>query len=153
MFEPNTKMENAIKFSRFDAEDLLSTCSKHPILLEDNNWLTCEHYFSAKLAASTILAKKIASAASGREANTLIQPWYRPKIRGWKQTRKVLMTRALYTKVQMYDEVKQALLATEDTMIIETSQYDYYWGVGRDLRGENTLGSIWMDIRDKLRQG
>jgi len=60
------------------------------------------------------------------------------------------MTRALYTKVQMYDEVKQALLDSTDELMIETSLYDYYWGVGRDQRGENQLGKIWMSIRKKI---
>ena len=61
------------------------------------------------------------------------------------------MTRALYTKVQMYEEVRQTLLATTDELMIETSLYDYYWGVGRDQRGENHLGKIWMEIREKIK--
>ena len=60
------------------------------------------------------------------------------------------MTRALYTKVQMYEDVRNALLETRDNLIIETSQYDYFWGIGRDLRGHNHLGKIWMKIRDKI---
>ena len=61
------------------------------------------------------------------------------------------MTRGLYTKCMMYPEVKQALLEIDPAqLIIETSAYDHYWGIGRDQRGINMLGKVWMDIRQKL---
>jgi len=118
--------------------------------LEDKNWLTCEHYYSASVVRSSSIAEKIEAAPNGLAAYELAKPWYRWKRTDFKQVRIVLMTRALYTKVQMFEEVREALLATGDNKIIETSLYDYFWGVGRDMRGENHLGKIWMDIRRKL---
>lgn len=152
MFEPDLTKENAYRFSRFDTEHPLSTCSAHPIVLEDKNWLTCEHYFQAKSVRSASLAKKIENAATGRQAHDLAKPWYCRKVADYKKIRRVLMTRALYTKVQMYAEVKEALLASTDELMIETSLYDYYWGIGRDQRGENHIGHIWMEIRKKLQE-
>lgn len=152
LFQPDLKMENAFKFSRFDVDSPLSTCSAHPILLEDKNWLTCEHYYNTKIARTSVQAKNIAKCESGKEACELMAPWYRLKVTAWKAQRAVLMTRALYTKVQMYEEVKQALLATDDLLIVETSQYDYFWGIGRDARGENQLGKAWMNIRSKIKE-
>lgn len=150
MFEPDLTKENAYRFSRLDVDHPLSTCSQHPIVLEDKNWLTCEHYFQAKSVRSESLAESIERAPSALAAIELAKPWYRWKVRDFKKIRRVLMTRALFTKVQMYEEVRQALLATEGELMLETSLYDYYWGVGRDHRGENQLGEIWMDIRKKL---
>ena len=46
----------------------------------------------------------------------------------------------------------EALLATGDNPIVENDQYDYYWGCGRDRRGDNTYGKVLMDVREKLRQ-
>ncbi|WP_370981053.1 NADAR family protein [Agaribacterium sp. ZY112] len=151
MFQPDLSKEEAFKFSRFDPESPLSSCSAHPIVLEDKNWLTCEHYFSSKILRSASLAHKVENTHSALAAAELAAPWYRFKIRDYKKLRAVLMTRALYTKVQMYDEVKEALLATGDELLLETSLYDYYWGVGRDGRGLNTMGKVWMDIRSKLK--
>lgn len=150
MFEPDLSNEHAHQFSRFDKDDPLSTSSPHPILLDDENWLTCEHYFSANSVRSVSAVQKIASAPTALDAYKYATPWYRWKRSDFKKVRVALMTRALYTKVQMYEEVRDALLATEDKKIIETSQYDYFWGIGRDLRGENYLGQIWMDIRRKI---
>ncbi len=61
-----------------------------------------------------------------------------------------MMTRALYRIVNEHPAIKQALLDTEEQLLIETSLYGHYWGVGREQRGENTLGKIWMDIRQKI---
>lgn len=150
MFTANLAMEKAFQFSRFDLGNSLSTCSKHPILLEGENWLTCEHYVQANCLRSTEHAKKAASLAEGEQAYLFGKAWYRRKINAYKTTAPILMKRALYTKVQMYDEVKEALLATESRLIVETSQYDYFWGIGRDQRGLNHIGKAWMDIREKL---
>jgi len=139
------------KIERLDASQLLSSCSPHPIQLEDREWKTCEHYYCFKIVRSASVAEKIDAAATGREAYELANPWYRHKLSDWKKVRAVLMTRALYTKVQMYPEVKEALLATGDKKIVETSQYDHYWGLGRDGRGQNEFGKIWMNIRDRIR--
>ena len=151
MFEPDLTKENAYRLSRFDIEHPLASCSKHPIVLEDKNWLTCEHYVQAKSIRSSSFAARIEQAATGLEAFELAKPCYRWKVMDFHKLRRVLMTRALFTKVQMYEEVKEKLLATDDELIIETSLYDYYWGIGRDQRGENQFGKIWMEIRSKLR--
>ena len=43
-----------------------------------------------------------------------------------------------------------ALLATGEEDILEVSLYDYFWGVGRDLRGQNQYGKVLMAVRRKL---
>ena len=152
LFTANLVMEKAYQFSRFDRTNPLSTCSEHPILLDEQNWLTCEHYVQAKTLRNQKQAMKVTSLPSGEKAHGYGKAWYRAKIADYKSTAPILMKRALYTKVQMYEEVREALLETEDRLIIETSQYDYFWGIGRDQRGLNHIGKAWMDIRDKLRE-
>jgi ribA/ribD-fused uncharacterized protein len=69
----------------------------------------------------------------------------------WQQVREVVMTRAIYIKCRTHETVAEALLATGDQTIIENSQYDYFWGCGRDGRGHNAYGKVLMAVRDKLR--
>jgi len=150
MFEHDLTLEKAYHFARFDGDHLLSTASDHPILLEAQTWRTVEHYYQAHIAGSPKWVAAIADAKSAKDAYAINKPWYRFHKKGWRSERRVLMTRALYTKVQMYPEVLQALMETEELMVIETSAYDHYWGIGRDQRGDNMLGKIWMDIRRKM---
>lgn len=152
MFQHDLEKENAYRFSRFDGTHLLSTSSPHPIELEGKTWTTVEHYVQSQLARSEDYARRIRKAETAEEAHALGNSWFRRKRANWKSLRRVLMTRALYTKAQMYGAVREALLETGDELILEVSLYDYYWGIGRDQRGENMLGKVWMDVRSKLRE-
>ena len=151
MLEHDTRNELAIRFSRLDEADSFSTVSPHSIFLDEKEWPTVEHYFQANIVLRDPIREQILKASSGIQAHDLGNKWYRKKIKGWKKVRQVLMTRALYTKCQMYDDVRARLLETGDQKIIETSLYDHYWGLGRDQRGENMLGKLWMNVRAKLR--
>lgn|GEM_PF-343380 len=152
MFEHNKTLEKAVSFSRFDTSHFLSTCSDHPFDLDDKTWACAEYYYHANMVKSPIAMRKILAAPSGKVAHKIGSAWYRPKRKDWKTVRQTMMTRALYTKAMAHPEVKAALLETDNRAIVETSMYDHYWGLGRDQRGENTLGKIWMNIRDKIRQ-
>jgi len=151
MFAHDTTLEEALRFSRFDRNHMLAT-SEREIILEEHTWASAEHYLHSMLAGNHELAVKTRDAETALVAYKLNKPWYRSKKRGWKNLRRVYMTRALYTLVQMYPQVKQFLLDTGEQLIIESSLYDHYWGIGRDQRGENMTGRVWMDIRTKLRK-
>lgn len=151
MFAPDLRMEEALRFSRFDVDHPLNTCVRE-IELEQQVWRSAEHYLHSMLARKLRWAEKIRLAPTALDAYNLARPWYRSKKRGWKNLRRVYMTRALYTQVQMYPELRDYLLSTGEELIVESSMYDHYWGIGRDQRGENMTGKIWMDIRKKLRQ-
>ncbi len=152
MFTPNLSIEKAYRFSRFDRENVLSTAYPHEIELEDERWATAEHYLHLKLLLNENVKQRIRDTTDAQKAYEIAKPWYRRRVKNWKNLRRVLMTRALYTKVQMYPDVKELLLAIEEEKIVEVSLYDHYWGIGRDQRGENMMGVIWMDIRNKIRK-
>lgn len=152
MFEHDTSLEQAFSFSRLDTDCPLSTVSAHGFELEGKQWPTAEHYYQSKKYVKPVVLQEIADAESGQKAYRLGNRWWKfGRAKDWKQKRRVMMTRALYTKVQVHQDVKQALLGTGDERIVETSLYDPYWGIGRDQRGENMMGQIWMDIRAKIR--
>jgi len=152
MFEPSTKFENALCFSRFDASHWLAPNSAHPIELDERIWPTAEHYYQANKFSNRERVNAIAQAVSAEEAYRLGNRWFQPKRSNFKSLRPVIMTRALYTKACMYEELRQVLLESKDQPIVETSSYGHYWGIGRDQRGSNQLGKIWADIRTKLQE-
>lgn len=152
MFEHDKSLEEAYSFSRLDDTCLLSTVSPHPIELENVTWTTAEHYYQSKKFVKPQDIEEICATERGVDAYKMGNRWWkRGRDKDWRQKRRVMMTRALFTKVSKFPDVKQALLETGDVKIVETSLYDPYWGIGRDQRGENMLGQIWMDIRAKVR--
>ncbi len=152
MFKINNDIEEAFLFSRYDLHHPLASCSNHSISLDERNWKTCEHYVQSMSVRSQKHAVIIETLPTAEDTINYVKPWYRTKIKNYKRNVLILMTRALYTKAQMYSEVRDALAATDDKLIIETSQYDYFWGIGRHSQGHNHLGKIWMNIRQKISQ-
>lgn len=150
MFSHNIAYEKAFSFSRFDPEHFLASHSGPGFELDDRHWPTAEHYYQAFKFPEGDYRERIAAAASAIEAHKLGNVWWRRKRKDFKQVRKTLMTRALYSKAVQNPLVSQALLETGEQLILETSAYEHFWGIGRDQRGENKLGKIWMDIRKKL---
>lgn len=145
---------------RRDPGELLGTFSEHSILLDNEYWPSVEHYYQAMQFEEADLQDRIRQAPTPKEAVKIGDPgfpmkllnklWQKPRA-DWARLRSIYMTRALYIKCKAYDEVAQRLLETGDVHLLETSQYDYYWGCGRDQRGENMYGQVLMNIRERLR--
>ncbi len=142
--------ENDIFFSRHDINELLGSASAHPFTLDGKEWPTVEHYYQAMLFNSETLQDRIREQATAIDAIAFTKWRFFQKKSGWKKLRKVLMTRAVYTKCKTYPAVAEALLATGDKKLVENSAYDYFWGCGRDRRAENTYGVVMMNVRSKL---
>ena len=149
----NALPDDAHFLSRLDEKELLGTVSNHPIQLEDRVWPTLEHYVLAMQFEDESRQESIRMAPDSVTARKLGKTgWFRRPRDNWKNLRSVYMTRAVYTKCHAYPDVAAALLATGDDVLVENDQYDYYWGCGRDRRGENAYGKVLMQVRARLRE-
>ncbi|MYM64191.1 NADAR family protein [Pseudomaricurvus sp. HS19] len=144
---------NSLYLSRTDKEELLGTYSDHGIELEGEHWPTVEHYFQAsKFSNNLAYREKIRNAATPEQAHKLGESWLKRKRSDWKQVREVIMTRGVYIKCRTYPAIAEQLLQSGDQRLVENSQYDYFWGCGRDRRGDNRYGAVLMNVRSKLQQ-
>lgn len=150
IFKP--RADNVVYLSRTDANEPLSSYSRHGFDLDGLHWPSVEHYFQAMKSEDAALRARVAATQHPREARRVGRS-RRVKLRkDWKKVRRVIMTRAVYTKCKTHPEVAKVLLATGDNPLVALNSYDYYWGCGRDGRGHNTYGVVLMDVRDKLRE-
>ena len=76
----------------------------------------------------------------------------------WNEIRHKVMRWCLRVKLaQNYEEFGQLLFATRNQPIVEQSRKDDYWGakvvddVGDTLVGQNVLGRLLMELREKLK--
>ena len=146
--------ENTLYISRHDVDEIFSSFSPHSFILEEKTWPTVEHYFNAMRFTNSSYQEKVRHAPTPAKAQRLGKNWlnrfFWKKQPDWQIRQIVYMTRAIYTKCKQHNQVAEALLATGDKRLVENSQYDYYWGCGRDRRGENKYGEVLMAVRDKL---
>lgn len=144
--------EDAVHLSRTDVNHPLASHSKHGFELDGALWPSAEHYYQAMKFEDPALREAIRAAPHPLEAQALARRHKRKMRTDWKAIRQTVMTRAVYIKCRTHPEVAAGLLATGERRIIETSQYDYYWGCGRDGRGGNTYGKVLMAVRARLRE-
>ena len=138
--------------SRTDPLDILSSYSKHGFELDGDTWPSVEHYYQGMKYEPGELRDAIRDSDHPAKAKTVAEQNKKLIRNDWDKVKEVIMTRGIYIKCRTHAEAANALIASNDQTIIENSQFDYFWGCGRDGRGHNTFGKILMAVRDKLRQ-
>ena len=144
--------EDSIFFSRSDVDEPLSSYSEYGFELEGVFWPSVEHYFQGMKFENEDYRQRVRSAGHPKQAAKLGGTRFKRARRDWSKLQLVVMTRAVYTKCRTHPEVASRLLATGDKKLVENSQYDYFWGCGRDRRGHNNYGKVLMDVRNRLRE-
>ena len=138
-------------FSRSDATHVLGSFSAHGFRLDGQQWPSVEHYYQAMKFTDASYQEKIRLATSPAMARKLGRTRFKRIRRDWPEVKTAYMTRAVYTRCRSHPTLAKALL-NNPAKLVENSQYDYYWGCGRDRRGKNNYGLVLMNVRDKLRQ-
>jgi len=141
---------DALLINRKDPDEILGSYSVHCFLLDGFPWSTAEHYYQAHKFQDLDYQQKIRECSSASDANKLGNTWFKKKRSDFKKVRITLMTRAIYTKCRTHESVSTALLDTGDIYIADSSFSDYFWGCGRDGRGNNHFGRVLMNVRAKL---
>jgi ribA/ribD-fused uncharacterized protein len=142
---------NSHYFSRHDENELLGSASLHSFELDGKTWPTVEHYYQAMVFENQpSLVNKIMFTKTAIDAAKVGKWRFWQKRKDLKKVQSIIMTRALYTKCKTHADVAQALLDTDQLRLVENNNYDYYWGCGRDRRGENAYGKVLMNVREKL---
>lgn len=134
--------EQAIMLSRTDESHPLASFSGPSFRLDGMEWPTVEHYFQAMKLAKDADREAICRAATPALARKMGRSRFKRVRTDWRQVRRIVMTRAMYTKCKTRPEVAQVLLQTGTAKLIENNSYDYYWGCGRDRRGANTYRGV-----------
>ncbi len=130
----------------------LASYSRHGFELDGEFWPSVEHYYQAMKFEPGELRIAIRDADHPAKAAELAARNKKIVRKDWKKVKEIFMTRGIYIKCRSHPEAAKALLDTGDQKIVENSQFDYYWGCGRDGRGHNTFGTVLMAVRDKLRE-
>ncbi len=83
------------------------------------------------------------------DLNVYIKSYYEQGVRirdDWMQVKDNIMRKVLYYKFSTNSKLKTVLTSTGDSLLVEHTTRDYYWGDG-DGTGKNMLGKILVETR------
>ena len=128
----------------------LNNFSRHVVVVGGKEYETSEHYFQAakffvtdpewaeevRKAKGPAKSKKLGNSREHKIADDWNELW------SMKYMREVLVEKA-----KQHEEVKEQLMNTGNSYIVERADWDAVWGDGPNRDGENRLGRLWMKIR------
>lgn len=120
-------------------------------------------YAKALLFDDQLIAAKILATDDPKKQKDLGREVRNYDDAAWAEVREDIMVLGLYQKFAQNPGLKQALLDTGDTMLVEASPTDVIWGIGLAAtdpnvenescwRGQNLLGKVLMRVRSKLNE-
>lgn len=130
-----------------------SNFAAFPIELDGEVWPTSEHYFQAQKFADVAYRQKIRQTVSPMQAAKMGRDRKQVLRADWESVKVDIMRQAVLAKFTQHEDLRTLLLATGDARIVEHTENDAYWGDGGDGTGQNMLGRILVDIRERLRVG
>ena len=135
----------------------LSSFSAFQVHIWGHSFPTAEHAYHWRkflhLANETNAQTYILHAKSAHEALTLARGFEKSGLLlpSWKDERVAVMRAIIDTKHDQHEYVRRKLQESGDRELIEDSWRDDFWGWGPNHDGANTLGRLWMELREALR--
>lgn len=137
-----------------------------PFIVDGTTYNTAEHWMMAKKAelfGDAEIATKIVATNNPKDVKQLgrmIQGFDNAK---WDTHKYEIVVEGNWHKFMQHLPLKNYLLNTANTIIVEASPVDAIWGIGMaeddsninnpaQWKGENLLGYALMEVRDKLRE-
>jgi N-glycosidase YbiA len=115
-------------------------------------WPTSEHYFQSQKFKDVEHQERIRKAKSPMIAARMGRDRKKPLRRDWESVKVAIMREVVRAKFNQHDDIRQILLSTGNSKIVEHTENDSYWGDGGNGSGKNMLGRILMEIREELRR-
>jgi ribA/ribD-fused uncharacterized protein len=131
--------------------DVLNNFSANAVEIDGVLYPTSEHAYQAAKCTDSAGKEEIRKAKSPLLAKEISNTRYKSaKDPEWNNKKLIVMESILRAKLDQHEEVFNALAKSGDEDIAEDSPIDSFWGRGKDGKGENRLGKLWMKIRSEL---
>jgi ribA/ribD-fused uncharacterized protein len=142
-----------IKFYRSVGKyGFLSCLYKKPIIFEEREFPSAEHAYqfgkfrdedTRKWAMNAPKPHLLSILAHGLFSWDIVSNWSKIKV-----NRMYNVLKAKFSD----NELKNKLIDTGDSILIENSKSDAFWGVGPHGKGKNTLGNLLMKVREEIKK-
>lgn len=128
----------------------LSNFHPSPVIYDGLAYPSSEHAYQAAKFAEIETRKRIAAIHDPGAAKRYAYQTP-PTVPDWEKRKVTVMREIVFAKFNQHDDLRDRLLATGDVPLEEGNRHgDTFWGTVNGV-GENTLGKILMEIREKNR--
>jgi ribA/ribD-fused uncharacterized protein len=129
-----------------------SNFSPHPVVINGKTYITTETFYQSQKYAGTEYEEVVRLTKGPRAAAKIGRDKNLPLRKDWDLIKENIMKEALLAKIDQHPKIKDLLLSTGNSIIVEHTENDNYWADGGDGSGKNRLGILWMEIREELRK-
>jgi hypothetical protein len=128
-----------------------SNFARFGVALDGVWWPTAEHFFQAHKFDDAAYREKIRRASTAKQAADLGRTRSVPLRPDWDTYRVEVMRRVVTAKFETHAALRELLLSTGNRPLVESAPGDAFWGAGPDGTGENRLGRLLEELRDRFR--
>lgn len=129
-----------------------SNFSQHPIRINGIQYPTVEHFFQSQKFKGKSYETKIIKAKTAMKAAELGRSRRVKIVDNWDKKKDNIMFQGVLTKFKQHTDLREFLLKTGNSKLIEHTENDSYWGDGGNGNGLNKLGKILMKVRTILKE-
>ena len=151
----DSKLETSGKIVGFYEREFycFSNFSSFSVKWRGKLWQTAEHAYQASrfMNKKPKVVVQIFKALSADEAYKIAQKNKRADFNDYRDVDLKNMEDILRAKLSQNPYVMHKLLQTGDRKIVEDSPKDSFWGWGKNRKGRNELGKIWMKLRGEIK--
>lgn len=137
-------------YSVKDAYGEFSNFAIYPIVIDEVEWPTSEHYYQAHKYTDPELMERVRQSVTPMAAALLGRHPDYPKRADWDSYKDIAMEVAVRAKFEQHPELRVLLKSTGKSMMFEHTKNDCYWGDCGDRTGKNKLGLLLMKLRSEL---
>lgn len=153
--EPDESEKERIEFSN-DLENVYQVFSFYaetPFEVDEKEYPTLEHFYQSQkyVGVDDAYAELVRKASSPRKARLLGRDKAHPERADFRKNKEAILMRGLEAKFKQNEEIEALLMISGDAEIFDMNEKDALWGVGPTGDGENRLGKLIMELRERIR--
>lgn len=130
-------------------DDEFSNFHMCEVIVNDKMYKSNEHYYQSEKAefhGDYKIAEAIREAKDARTAREIAKEEITTN-QEWQKQKVSILKNGVMAKLRCNPHIKDMLMATKGKYLLEDTPI-YFWGKGRNGKGQNKFGEILMDIRD-----